>query len=73
MSSGYLSRLFKSVAGTNISDYINEIRIMNAIDLLKTTDMTVESIAQAVGFSNKTTFLRQFKKYTSASPKKYRN
>ncbi len=51
VSKGYLSTLFKKELGTNISDYINSVRIKHAVLSLNTTDLSVIVITQKCGYS----------------------
>ena len=68
----YVSRVFKENAGMLLTDYINEIRINKAKELLRDTVMKVQDIGQQVGIDNRTTFLRVFKKVEGVSPTEYR-
>jgi AraC-like DNA-binding protein/tetratricopeptide (TPR) repeat protein len=73
MSPDYLGKLFKVYTGKKMSDYINELRINEAIRLLKLNNSTIAEIASSVGFENVKTFNRVFLKITSKSPRNYRN
>jgi len=68
----YLSSYFKNKTGVNLSDYINNYRIKEAIDILESTSMKVQDIGAMVGFPNTNTFIRLFKKYTGNAPGEYR-
>jgi len=73
LKSGYLSRLFKEEFGENFSDYLARERINAALPLLKeNTEITVQDIAVAVGFTNTLTFIRTFKKTMGDTPGNYR-
>jgi two-component system response regulator YesN len=69
----YLSRLFKKTTGISIVDYIHELRMKEAISLLEGSEMKIQEIAEAVGFSSATNFTRFFRKYTQATPYEYRD
>ena len=73
LSSGYISNMFKKEENIGILDYIGLMRISKAKELLTKTDMTLEDIYLKVGFSNKSTFIRVFKKQTDMTPMQYRN
>ena len=49
-----------------------EIRIENAVELLKTTDMHVYDIAERVGYSNLKYFYKVFRKVTGKTPGEFR-
>lgn len=73
LSAKYVSRMFKETTGTSITDYIGDIRMAKAKDLLTHTDLKISDIAGRVGIQNRTTFLRMFKKFEGISPVDYRN
>jgi len=68
----YFSRLFKSITGKNIFEYINFVRIHNAGKLLLNTDMTVLETAFESGFSSISYFNRSFCKFYGCTPSMYR-
>ena len=73
VSSKYLSAVFKKEKNTGILDYIGKIRISKAKQLLEETYMNMEDIYKKVGFTNKITFIRIFKKWEGITPSEYRN
>lgn len=73
MNPKYLSQLFKSETGKNISDYIAELRIEKAKELLIGTDMRVIEIAEHIGIPSRATFLRVFQKIENITPTEFRN
>ncbi|PZD94446.1 AraC family transcriptional regulator [Paenibacillus sambharensis] len=70
-SSYTLSRLFKQVTGVNFIDYVTELRINRAKELLRCTDMKVTEVAEAVGYQQRY-FNRIFKKQSGVTPTQYR-
>lgn len=72
ISKNYFSRLFKEVTGINFSDYIQHLRVDEACNLLKNTDMKVIDIALHVGFKDLKFFYEVFKKITGKTPGDYR-
>ena len=68
----YLSRIFKENYGSNLSDYINMVRLQNAKELILNTNLTLDKIHNQIGIPSKTTFIRIFKKYEGISPGEYR-
>ncbi|WP_168123155.1 helix-turn-helix domain-containing protein [Paenibacillus sp. HB172176] len=68
----YVSRVFKEHYHTNLSDYISELRVQAAKELLVSSKLTVNDISERVGFYNRTTFLRTFRKFEGLSPNQYR-
>ena len=72
MSSSYFSRTFNKQMGMNFNEYVNYIRIMEAEKLLVSTTMNITEIANGVGFSTTSYFIKLFKTYKNISPKQFR-
>ncbi|MFS0722420.1 response regulator [Paenibacillus sp. 1P07SE] len=68
----WLSQLFKKEVGTNFLDYVTELRIQRAKELLRQSSSKVYEIAEAVGYHDVHHFGRLFKKKTGLTPKEYR-
>lgn len=68
----YISQLFKEVTDTNVSDYLEMIRIEKASDLLKSNACTVDEIAARVGYNSSHSFRRAFKRVMGVAPSSYR-
>ena len=71
VSPKYLSRIFKQEMGVNLSDYLAYVRVEQIKALLR-TGRGLESIAESVGFTNRTTFIRTFKKLEGMTPSEWR-
>lgn len=69
----YLSHLFKTKQGKNYVDYLNEVRITKAKELLTTSKRNLYQIAKAVGYDNVKYFFRVFKKKVGLTPEQYRS
>ncbi|MBQ7232346.1 MAG: helix-turn-helix transcriptional regulator [Bacillales bacterium] len=72
MERKYFITVFKQCTGVSPQRYRTNLRIEEAKKLLLNTDMSSESIANAVGYSDPLYFSRVFKKYTGISPKFFR-
>lgn len=72
LSPSYLSTYFKKETGSTISDYVIMLRIQEAKRMLQKSYLTVEEIANAVGYTNARYFSTLFKKITGLSPVQYR-
>lgn len=68
----YISHVFKKYFSKTISDYIIELKIIKARELLTNKNNKIAEIAQTLGFSNTSYFCSVFKKYTLLTPKEYR-
>lgn len=68
----YFSRIFKSYTGITFSEHLTKCRIDRATELLLTCDMSVETVIDKVGYSNRTKFFEDFRISTGSSPLQYR-
>lgn len=72
MSPSAFSRFFKSASGHTFSDMITQLRLAEARRLLRTTCLSIASIAQRVGYTNLSNFNRQFRTHHGMPPREYR-
>lgn len=68
----YLSQLFKQKTGDTYMNFLAQIRINKAKELLERTDLKVYEICQKVGYSDTQHFARLFERLTSFKPSEYR-
>lgn len=73
VSTYYLSRMFKKDLGKNFVDYLNEIRIEKAKELLNSVEYKTYEVAGLVGISNSHYFSKLFKKYVGMTPTEYKD
>lgn len=71
-NSAYVSRVFKQTSGINLSSYITTCRVNAAKELLQTTQDSISSIAEKVGFDTSQYFSMVFQKQVGLSPSKFR-
>jgi AraC family transcriptional regulator of arabinose operon len=69
----YISNRFKELFGLSPVQIQKELRVSRAKTLLKTSEMSIASIAESVGFNGVSNFTRLFKSYVGISPTKFRN
>jgi transcriptional regulator GlxA family with amidase domain len=67
-----LSRRFKKANGVNLNDYLQSLRFVNTKLLLETTNLSIEQIAERIGYSSQSSLRRLFHKQLGISPKQYR-
>ena len=67
-----MSYLFKKEMGENFSDYVWNLRLGKAKELLLNTDMSIDDISLAVGYVNTSSFRRKFKQATGMTPSQLR-
>ncbi len=73
MNASYLMRLFKKETGISILEFITEERITLAKELLDTTDIPINRVADCVGYGNYSYFTKIFKRSTGLPPSEYRD
>lgn len=69
----YLTRLFRQHTQRGPLEFIHQVRIGKAKELLMRTSMTVREIATEVGFQDEKYFMRLFKRYVNLTPRQFRN
>ena len=72
VSPDYFTKIFKESMGKTPIDYINAIRINRAMRYLSDTEMSMQEIADEIGFCNPNYFHKIFKQYIGTSPLAYR-
>ncbi len=68
----YFSRNFKAVTGFSFKEYLNIVRILNANNLLVTTDLPITEIASRCGFNSTSHFIVTYKKQQNTTPLAFR-
>lgn len=72
MSKNGVISMFKRLYGATPIQYINNLRLYKACDLLKNTDLPISQIAFQCGFSDSNYFSRVFKAMRGISPRAFR-
>ncbi len=72
LNPSYLSKLFASEKGVGVHEFITQVRIQTAENLLRNTNFSNAEIALALGFSSQSAFISVFRKHHDMTPKKYR-
>ena len=73
LSKYYISRLINNRLKQNFNEYINNLRISEACNLLRVTDKKIADISEDVGFGTIRSFNRSFKLIMGMSPAEYRS
>lgn len=72
MSQSYLSRMFQKEMGVTFTEYITEIRLSHALNLLANKELTVTDVCFEAGFRNVNSFIESFKQKYGKTPGQYR-
>jgi AraC-like DNA-binding protein len=72
ISESKLRSLFSKEAGTNFTQYVLDMRLEKAEEMLRTTDVFIIDIAMKVGFKDPKYFSRVFKKKYGVTPQEFR-
>lgn len=73
---GQLSRAINRTTGENFKQYVNSLRIKEAVRIISETppnELSFEELYECVGFSSRTSFYRAFKQMTGLSPREFLN
>ncbi len=71
VSGAYLSRLFTEHLHTTFVDYVTELRVGRAEELIRESRMSIKEIAYAVGYQDPNYFAKIFRKATGLAPSLY--
>lgn len=73
ISPSHLSKIFSQETGQTLTEYLTQVRIHKAMELIKTTRSKSFEVALDVGYNDPHYFSKLFKKVTGMTPKEYRN
>ncbi len=72
LSESHLQQLFKSETGMSPIHYLRSLRLEKAQELLEESFMRVQEVGWAIGMSDKSHFVHNFKKEFGVTPSEYR-
>ena len=72
VSKTYFCYLFKMLTHKTFIEYLTDLRLERAMELLRQTNQSIIDISQAVGFRDSAHFSRTFKQARGVSPRDYR-
>ena len=72
ISAGYLAKLFRKETGLSIQEYVNQVRVERAANLLIYSDKSLPAIADYVHFPTQSYFGKIFKELKGMTPNEYR-
>ncbi len=71
VSPSHVSRLFKKFMGTTTVEYIHEVRIKQAINMLNEGKYSIKEVAEITGYDSLNNFYKKFKTHTGTTPALY--
>ena len=69
----YINRSMLNSIGQSLHQYVISVRVLHALELIQTTDMSITEIAKAVGFKSIKHFSQSFKKIYGFSPTHFKS
>lgn len=72
MSPVYLGQIYKENEHLSIADYITEVRMKHAVELLANSNYSIKNVIEKVGFTNESHFYKMFKKTFGVTPNELR-
>ena len=73
MNPVYLSRYFKEKTGINFNDFVTEVKMRKAAELIKQNRYKIYEISEMVGYTNAKNFSRAFKNFYKVSPQDFKD
>ncbi len=73
LSRSQLHRRMKEIMGVAPSDYIRNVKLRKACEMLSQGDVDIAQVAYSLGFNTQSHFSTLFKRYTGLTPTDYRN
>ena len=68
----YLSKIVKDTSGRSVPDWLSELLILDAKNMLRHSDLTIKEISARLNFPSQSFFFRFFKNHTGQTPTQYR-
>jgi AraC-like DNA-binding protein len=72
LSPNKLQEGFKFMHGRTVSDFVRNVRLEKAEDLIKNTDLNISEVVYSIGLTSRSYFCKIFKKKYDCSPKEYK-
>lgn len=73
LSTSRMSVIFKGELNVGFAEYLWTLRLNKAKELLLNTDMSIDNVSIAVGYTNPSSFRRKFKQEVGVTPSQYQS
>ena len=73
MNPNYFSQFFKQKTGQTFTEYVMQVKMENAAELLKDIRYRTYEVSEMIGYSNPKNFTRTFRAYYGKTPSQFRN
>ncbi len=73
LESTYFSSYFRAKVGITFTEWLRQVRVSKAMELIKASNFSITYISYQVGFGDLRTFERAFKKQTQMTPIEFKN
>ncbi|MGI6689656.1 MAG: helix-turn-helix transcriptional regulator [Christensenellales bacterium] len=73
ISANQISRLLRQKTGYGFREYLINLRMIHARNLLLNSDLAIKEIAEHVGYGSSSYFIKTFKAFYGLAPAQYRN
>lgn len=71
-TASHIARTFKRYMGTTVVTYLHQVRIENAAEMIRSTDLGIKEISERCGYDNINNFYKHFKDLLDCTPAAYR-
>jgi len=72
LESSYFSTYFRAKVGVSFTEWLRQVRVKKAMELMQARDFSITEVAYEVGFRDLRTFERAFKKYALKTPREFK-
>ena len=72
LESSYFSSYFRAKVGINFTNWLRQVRVEKAMELMKANDFSITEVAEEVGFRDLRTFERAFQRYVLKTPREFK-
>lgn len=69
----HLSRVFRRCVGEGIGEHVHRLRVRAACEQMRTPEIAIAEISDALGFSDQSHFTRAFRRVVGVTPKVFRS